>query len=351
MIVHQFIANLEPGAVGAHTLLARRLLRDAGHASDIFTDLVAPASEGDGARPVRDYRGGADVLVYQMAIGSFVADTLLAHREPLVVNYHNLTPLRFLNGWDPAGTHGVAWGRAQLRDLAARATLGLAVSSYNEHELIEAGFARTTVIPYLFDPGTTPRSSKHRRTGSTTWLFVGRLAANKAQHDIVKAFAAYRLLHDPDAELRLVGGGVDEPYGRTLRRFVHALGLDDAVSLTGGVTPAGLGAHYAAADVLVVCSDHEGFCVPLLEAMHNSVPIVAYASAAVPETLGDAGLLLDVKDPYTIAEAVHHVVTDGRLRTHLIGAGHARLAEFSLARTGAAFVDTVTAAAAVGTAR
>ena len=139
------------------------------------------------------------------------------------------------------------------------------------------------------------------RTDAVTWLFVGRLAPNKAQHDIVKAFAAYRRFHNADARLHLVGGGREDAYAHTLRRFIHAAGLDDAVTLAGGVSSSELAAYYRAADVFVVCSEHEGFCVPLLEAMHHRVPIVAFAAAAVPETLGEAGLLFDIKDPCTIA--------------------------------------------------
>ena len=274
MIVHQFTPNLEPGAVGAHTLAVRDALRAAGHTSEIFTAEIDPAWADRGAHLLRDARARADVVVYQMAIGSVVADAVLARDEPIVVNHHNLTPMRYIAGWQPVAAHGVAWGRGQLRELAARARLGIADSGYNELDLVEAGFTRTTVVPILFDfdvldvaPAPAPA-----RTAAVTWLFVGRLAPNKAQHDIVKAFAAYRRFHNADARLHLVGGGREDAYARTLQRFIHALGLDDAVTLTGGVSPAELAAHYRAADVFVVCSEHEGFCVPLLEAMHYRVP-------------------------------------------------------------------------------
>jgi glycosyltransferase involved in cell wall biosynthesis len=346
MIVHQFVPMLEPGAVGAHALMARDVLRRAGHSSDIFTDLVHDASASDGASPLRDYRGDADVLVYQMAIGSLAANAVLEQHAPIVVNHHNFTPLHLLAGWDPVAAYGVGWGRAQLRELAPRARLGIAVSRYNEADLIEAGYARSTVIPILLDvdalTATAPDPNAHR-LDATTWLFVGRIAPNKAQHDLVKAFAAYRRFFDPHARLVLVGGGVESPYGHTLTRFVHALGLDDAVTLTGPVAPALLAAHYANADVFVVVSDHEGFCVPLLEAMAHRVPIVAYAATAVPETLGDTGLLLDVKDPCTIATAAHRVVADATLRTQLVEAGTRRVREFDIAKTGPEFAAAVTA--------
>jgi glycosyltransferase involved in cell wall biosynthesis len=172
-------------------------------------------------------------------------------------------------------------------------------------------------------------------------LFVGRLAANKAQHDIVKAFAAYRQFHDQRARLHLVGGGGDDPYGRTLRRFVEALGLQDAVTLTGGVSAAQLAAYYATADVFVVCSEHEGFCVPLLEAMHNRVPIVAYGATAVGETLARAGVVLPTKAPSVVAAAVARVVDDAALRGTLVDAGVERLGDFALERTRGKFWSAI----------
>jgi glycosyltransferase involved in cell wall biosynthesis len=347
MIVHQFVPTLEPGAVGAHTLAARAVLRAAGHTSEIFAGEIDPAWADRGAQSPRDARGRADVIVYQMAIGSVVADTVLERDEPIVVNHHNLTPMRYIAGWQPVAAHGVAWGRGQLRELAIRARLGVAVSSYNEHDLIEAGFTRTTVVPVLVDLGSldVEPGSRPARAGAVTWLFVGRLAPNKAQHDIVKAFAAYRRFHDADARLHLVGGGREDGYAHTLRRFIHALGLDDAVTLPGAVSSAELAAYYRTADVFVVCSEHEGFCVPLLEAMHHGVPIVAFGAAAVPETLGEAGLLLDVKDPCTIAAAVDRVARDAALRRQLVAAGARRVSEFDVSRTGPAFVEAVTSAA------
>jgi glycosyltransferase involved in cell wall biosynthesis len=191
------------------------------------------------------------------------------------------------------------------------------------------------------DPATFARLSDPKASGGADWLFVGRLAPNKAQHDIVKAFAAYRRLYDADARLHLVGGSSSHQYETALTAFVDALDLGGAVEITGGVSAGGLTAHFETADVYVVASEHEGFCVPLLEAMHHRVPIVAYAATAVPETLGDAGLLLDAKDAYTIATAVHRVVTDTALRTQLIDAGIARLREFDLAKSRRKLLDAI----------
>jgi glycosyltransferase involved in cell wall biosynthesis len=353
LLVHEYCSDLEPGAVGAHALVVRDLLQRAGHRCEIVTPRLHPAYAASGAHLLGEVRGTPDLLVYQMGIGAEVADVLLARSEPLVVNYHNLTPSRLLAGWDPVGAYGVMWGRQQLRALASRSELGIAVSRYNEAELVEAGFARTAAVPYLLDLGAFGKEPDARvlerlratRTG-TEWLFVGRVAPHKAQHDLVKAFAAYRRFYDSGARLHLVGGGLDTTYGRALTSFVQSLGLGDVVVCTGAVADGELAAHYAAADVFVVASEHEGFCVPLLESWYHRIPIVARSVAAIPETLGDGGLLIEAKDPYTFATAVARVATDGRVRDTLVANGTARLAQFELSKTGPAFVETLTAVGA-----
>jgi L-malate glycosyltransferase len=347
VIVHQFLPTFEYGAVGAHSMLARQILQAAGHTSEIYAAEIRPSIVREGAIPLEQYRGGADIIIYQLAIGSVAADAALERTEPLVVNSHNMTPLRYLVGWDHVGSHGVAWGLVQMKQLAKRASLGMAVSHFNEADLVEAGFARTAVAPFLIDLRTLDIEADPavKAAAGTTWLFVGRLAANKAQHDVVKAFAAYRRFHDADAHLVLVGGGADGKYGRTLTRFVHGLGLDDAVTIAGQISHEALAAYYEIADVFVSASEHEGFCVPLVEAMHHEVPIVAYAAAAIPETLGNAGLLLHEKEPCSVAAAVHRVVRDDALRRQLAEAGTRRVPTFDVTRTGPVFIDATLSAA------
>lgn len=341
---HQVLPIAEPGAVTAHALALRDALRRAGHDSEIFAPLLHPASSQWSVYGLDDHRRFArpdDRIVYQLAIGSHAADFVLARAEPLVVNSHNLTPPRWFSGWDEVAAHGVAWGRGQMHSLASRASLGVGVSRFNEAELVEAGFVRTVTVPYLLDLdafAVEPDAALLERLEATRhaseWLFVGRLAPNKAQHDLVKAFHAFRRTVEPDARLHLVGGGTEGTYGDALQAFVGALGLDDRVVCTGAVPPTHLAAHYAAADVFVSASEHEGFCVPLLEAWYHRLPVVAYRAAAVPETLADAGLLLDCKDAATVAAAVARVTRDGTLRDRLVATGTARLARFDVSITG-----------------
>ena len=348
--IHQFVPTFEPGAVGAHMLQVRRVVREMGFDSEIF----AEHRRWPGVTDVEEYRrygrafaaGAGDVLLYQTAIGSVVADFVLDRPETLAVNYHNITPVGFFAQWEPDVVHGVAWGRAQLAAMGERAVLGIADSGYNEQELIALHYRRTTVAPVLvdvaaFDRGVDVRAEEALTATGTAWLFVGRVAPNKAHHDLVKAFAAYRRAYDPDAVLRIVGPPSSAAYSDALRSFVAALGLTGAVDFTGPVPDTVLAAHYRAADVFVCVSDHEGFCVPLLEAMHHRLPIVAYASSAVPETLAGAGIVLPSKAPTTVAAAVHKVVADDGLRAALVAAGTRRLADFDLKVTSARMADAL----------
>jgi glycosyltransferase involved in cell wall biosynthesis len=345
--LHQFVPTLDPGAVGRHLLNAQRILREAGWESDVFAEHTKPPYEG-AALPFGDYGSRApahpeDIVIYHAAIGSSVADFLLSRRlRRLVVDYHNVTPPVWFEGWEPDLCHGLAWGRAQLTKLGRACRVGLADSTFNADELHGFGFRHTEVLPVLVDTsalagmvdaGALERLRSGKASGGQ-WLFVGRLAPNKCQHDLVKAFAIYRRAYDDGAHLWLVGASSSASYADAVLRFAADAGVGDAVSLTGEVSPGELAAHYATADVFVCLSEHEGFCVPLLEAWHHGLPVVAFAAAAVPETLDGAGLLLSDKAPATVAAAVRRVVTDPELTRALVSAGSRRLDDFSLARTG-----------------
>lgn len=349
--VHQFIPNFAPRtAVGNHTLQVQSVLRAMGVRSDIYAAEAAPAL-ATLSRPYRNYAGdGPAVLVYQASIGSAMAEFLLQRHEPKVVNYHNLTPVSLFGVWEPGVGAELALGRQQLAELAPATALGIAVSAYNRGELDALGYRTTTVVPLLidlagFDHGiddVTLARLRHQSDPGATWLFVGRIAPNKAQHDLLKALAVYRRVYDPAARLRLVGGSSSHAYLTALQRFRSALQLDDAVDFVGEVSDAELAAHYRAADVFVCVSDHEGFCIPLLEAMHHRLPLVAYASSAVPETVGPAGIVLASKSPTLVAAAVHRVATDVALRQGLVDAGQRRLIDFDLATTRSRFAAAVT---------
>lgn len=359
--VHQFLPTFAGrDAIGAHSVLVREVLRGMGLVSEIYADDIHPERAGD-ARHYETYRPGRRHgpawLLYQASTGSRVADYLIRRPEPKLLNYHNIAPVQAFARWEPAVADELAEGRRQLGLLASVTHHAIAVSGYNEAELTEAGYKSTSVAPFLLDPGafdheldgpTLAWLDRMRDRGGANLLFVGRVSPHKAQHDLIKALAVYRRLYDPKARLHLVGTAASNAYVEALRRFAGHVGVRQAVNFAGSVPEEVKSAYYEGADAFLCLSDHEGFCVPLLEAMHHRLPVVAYGAAAVPETLGDAGVLLASKSPLAVAAALHMIIDDERLRADLVRRGTWRLAELSLDRTKPAFASAVERAISQG---
>ncbi|MHB1923571.1 MAG: glycosyltransferase [Acidimicrobiales bacterium] len=344
--VHQVIPSLVRwDAIGNHSLQVQSILRDMGLESEIYVNDVGPEYAGR-AHFFDRYRAQTGAwLMYQASTGSRLAAWFAQRPEPKLVNYHNVTPPRFFERWEPRLADEMVDGRHQIAKLAGVVRHGIAVSRYNEQELIDFGYRSTSTSPLLvdmsrFDIASDPTLAgwldRQRQAGGTGILFHGRISPNKAQHDLVKTLVAYRRLYDPRARLHLTGGTSSGSYRYGLRRFVAAEGLWDGVDLAGPVSSEELAAYFRGTDVYVSLSEHEGFGAPLLEAMFNGLPIIAFASSAVPETVGDAALLLTDKTPGVVAAAIHRVVTDADLRASLVAAGKRRLAELDLSRTRAA---------------
>jgi glycosyltransferase involved in cell wall biosynthesis len=396
--IHQVLPVFAPrDAIGNHTVAIRRALHQWGIESEIFAGEVM-AGAGHGARTLRELGGrrglaggrssarlgaleaarrlgrggpggqgrsqskgrattsGTDHtwLLYHASTGSSVADWFAARPEPKLVDYHNITPAELLGPWEPHIGVELEHGRRQLADLASVTEWALADSTFNADELIGLGFRHTSVVPILLDTDSltgqadtealTQLTQAKASRGGTEWLFISRLLPHKAHHDVIKAFAAYREVYDPAARLHLVGAVGSGRYADALTDFVQDLALDDAVDFTGSVSPGMLEALFDAADVYVGLSDHEGFGVPLLEALAHGVPVVTYAcTAAVTETAGDGALVLDDKRPTTVAAAVHRLMSDRDLRDRLVDRGYGRVRHFDLATSTRRFRSAIEA--------
>jgi glycosyltransferase involved in cell wall biosynthesis len=328
-------------AIGVHTINLRDGLRAAGIDSDIYYGDFELGVEREG-RPVTALgRAGRDRwLLYQASWGSRVYDIFAARTEPKLVNYHNITPAHLLAEWEPEVAFEVALGRAQLARLADQSRFAVADSTFNQSELEALGYRDTAVVPLLIDMSTQSNVAdraladslirRRESRGGADLLFVGKVSPHKAPHDLVKMLSVLRQTYIPEARLHLVGSALGTTYEPALRSFIRELGLEDSVFLTGSVTGAELESYYQEADVFVCASEHEGFCVPLAESMGHGLPIVAYGVAAVPETVGDAGLLLANKSPGLFAAAVSRVLSDPGLARSLSHAGKARVTAFDL---------------------
>jgi len=352
--IHHFVPVLHRGdAVGRHTLRLRDATRSRGIRSEIFVDTEdeETAAETLAVLSYAELAEPGDIVVYQFATASAMAPWLAGRSETLVVNYHNVTPPELMAPWDNHLALGQLRAQGDLRLLAPRTALAVADSAYNEAHLAAAGFAATAVIPPSAglasanggDGAPLPSPVPDR---GARWLAVGRVSPNKGFESTLAALAVARAHGDPAATLQLIGKPATESYVAALHRYVAELGLADAVQFVGHASDATVASAYAQADVLVVTSEHEGFCVPVVEAMAAGLPVVAFDRGAVPEVLGGAGVLVTDEDPYALAAAIGALLHDPPRRAGVIDAGLRRLDALNLASAADRFVDLVVLLAA-----
>jgi glycosyltransferase involved in cell wall biosynthesis len=354
MRIDQVLVGASPGdAITNDAFELRALLRDFGP-SDIYARYY-DASLAAEVHPLDAYQGRVeagddDVLCYHASIGEpDVMAFLRGRSERLVVVYHNISPAEGFRAYDPALAGLLDGGRLELAELAERTQLALADSEYNAAELRALGYRDVRVSPLVIDVGRLrsvpphPGTARHLEEAveGPVALFVGQLLPHKRPDLLIEAFHVLVTYLVPDAHLVLVGPGRLPVYRQAIETFAQELNLAQ-VWVTGSISDAELVAFYRRADAFVTASEHEGFCVPLVEAMAFEVPIVAREHAAIPETLGGAGIVLPPEDdPLLLAEAMAAVVTDPALADALRARGRARLEAFSPERARATFASHV----------
>jgi len=325
--VHQLLAALSYGdAIGNEALAIRRHLRSAGFESEIYAERIHPRMVHE-ARPLWEYARVSSpetVCLYHFSIGSAAGRLIYHAPDRLVSIYHNITPGEWFLGFHSHLAGLCHHGRRELEVFAPRTALGLGDSEYNRLELEQAGFARTGVLPIVMElerygrPGS-PVVKRMFQDGRTNVLFVGRVIPNKCIDDVIRCFTIFQRQVDPGSRLLLVGDyRGHERYFARLRELVARLGVERVV-FTGHVEDDELLAYYRLADVFLCLSEHEGFCVPLVEAMLADVPVVAFDAGAVRETLRGGGVLLREKQPEPIAELMGLLGRDGGLRSAVLG--------------------------------
>jgi len=333
----QLLPNFSYGdAIGNHVLALREIFERRGHPSAIYAQMRHPRVRSRG-RDYADYLavdGPQNTCLYHYSIGSPLSGFFASLKARRVLVYHNITPHHYLKGVNRRAEFECRRGREELRQLAGNVDFALADSEYNRQELDEMGFDGTAVLPIVvdftaYDEAPVKRDlQKELADGWTNILHVSRFVPNKKIEDLIKSFAVYKKIN-PRSRLLLAGTDVSfENYTEALKDLVGRLGVADVV-FTGHVDFPGLCTLYRAADLYLLMSEHEGFCVPLLEAMHFGVPIVAYAAAAVPGTLGEGGILVGEKEYDEIAEIMDYVLTKDGVKETLIAAGRRRLADFA----------------------
>ena len=323
--IHQLLPNLSYGdAISNEAIRIRDWLREEGYLSEIFFRQIDPRVKDQGRRYAEEVLNKQDGLIYHHSIGSEITSAAIAHPGSKCLIYHNITPAEFFQPYRPDFAPLLRQGREEMFQLAKHFPHSVGDSHYNADELALYGFAAPGVLPLAIDPGhwNMPPDEgliQQLLDGKHNLLFVGRYAPNKCQHDLVKAFAYYLVL-EPNARLILVGSGeAQDPYVQHLQQTIDSLGIREQVLMPGHITDAQLHAYYRSAHLFWCMSEHEGFCVPLIEAMWFDVPILTFSSSAIPDTLNGAGILFKDKNELPVLAALaRKLVTDEVLRESIL---------------------------------
>jgi len=337
VIVNQWVPAAHQGdAIGGSARHIRDLLRRMGHRSELYALTIDEELEGE-VRPFSDPAShDGDITIFHYALPSPMTDAFGRLHDGRILQYHNVTPARFFAPYDPVLFRLATLARQDLASLAGRVDLALGVSEYNRQELEALGFTPTGVFPLAVDTSRITRAVERPALEQildddlVNFLFVGRIAPNKAIEDHIRLAEHYKRYIDSHYRFIFVGRYDAVPrYYSTIRALMSEYRmLNERFVFTGPVPDEDLAIYYRHAAVYISLSEHEGFCAPLIEAMAAGVPILAYAAAAVPETLGGAGLQFAPKDLEYAAELAGALAFDDDLRSRIIAGQRRRLADF-----------------------
>jgi L-malate glycosyltransferase len=324
--IHQVLATLGYGdAIGHEVLGIQRVLRAAGYESDIFVETADKRVEP----MTRDYRELVDashpdnLLLHHFSIGSKASRTAYALLDRMALIYHNITPPEYFVGVHRTLARQCFRGRRELHAYVDRCDLALGDSEFNRQDLEGLGFPRTAVLPVVPDFSHLDREPNWlvARDFDDDWtniVFVGRVIPNKKIDDLIRFFHAYHTVFNPRSRLLIVGAqGGFERYLASLHQLAATLGTSD-VEFVGHVSDEELVAFYEIADLFLCASEHEGFCVPLVEAFYKEVPVLAFAATAVPATMDGGGVLYETKDPLEVARLMDTIVADRGLQQRIV---------------------------------
>jgi glycosyltransferase involved in cell wall biosynthesis len=340
VILNQWVPAAHRGdAIGDSARRVRDMIRGRGHLSDLFA-LTIDEDLREEVRPFSDpaARQG-DVTILHFALPSPMTEPFARLPGGRVLQYHNITPAAFFAPYAPALFRLAALGRRELASLVGHVDLALGDSEFNRRELEALGFAPTGVLPIAVDTSRITEAPRRPALdailgdGLINILFVGRIVPNKRIEDHIRLAEVYKRYVDSYYRFIFVGrtDGVPAYYAQIRALIDEFQMLPDRFWFTGPVPDEDLGTFYRWADAYVSLSEHEGFCVPLVEAMAADVPVLAYAAGAVPETLGGAGLLFGPKDLEVAAELLGMLVYDRRLRERVLAGQRKRREDFSTA--------------------
>ena len=351
MIINQWVPAAHRGdAVGDSARRVRDLLRTRGVESNLYALSIDDDLRGD-VLPfdtISSHLGDATILHF--AVPSIMSNKLTQLKSRTIIQYHNITPAHFFAPYDSGIFRIAALGREELKALVGHVDVALGDSEYNRQELETLGFDTTGVVPIIVDTTRITESPVEPvleetllGDGLANILFVGRIAPNKKIEDIIRLAEHYKRYVDTDYRFIFVGrtDAVPRYYNTILALIAEYQMPRDRFVFTGTVTDSELATYYRSSHAYVSLSEHEGFCVPLVEAMAADIPVLAFGATAVPETLGGAGICFSPKDLEYAAEILGLLVYDDTVRSDIIAGQQSRVADFGPASTDAVIDDLI----------
>lgn len=338
MKIVQLIVTLQRGdAIGNYTLILDDVLQQAGYDTFIYALNVGRGMKQKNIRVISQLPDlkEDDLIIYQLCEGNAINEDLVTARCKKIAIYHNVTPPEFFSKY---GAYMEPIQEKALREIEMlRNTFDLCIadSEFNKQDLISMGYDKDKIkaIPIILDYKDFERVpdqaiiQKYGNSGNTNFLFVGRIVPNKKQENIIRAFAFYKKQFNSNAKLFLVGTPFSDDYYNALNDYIAVLGLKNDVIMTGHISFEEILGFYSVADIFLCMSEHEGFCVPLLEAMLFHVPILAYDTTAIKYTLNGSGVLLQDNNPVLFANIADYILKNDEFKQNILLKQNDRLRE------------------------
>lgn len=338
MKIIQMLTTISYGdAVGNDVLALAKVIRQMGYETGIYAENIDTKLPAGMAKPLHVIPplDEEDIILYHLSTGTRLNYELECYKGRKIMIYHNITPPDFFHEYSSHAWELCTDGLRGMKYLSDKVQYCLADSAFNKRQLMDSGYSCSIdVLPILIpfqDYEKKPNQKiikTYTEDGYTNILFTGRIAPNKKQEDVIRIFYHYKKRYNQKSRLFLVGsyGGMERYYQR-LQDYVQMLQLKD-VYFTGHIRFEEILAYYKIADAFVCMSEHEGFCVPLVEAMYFHIPVLAYDSSAVADTLGGSGFLTDTKDPLINAGILNRILRDEGLRESVLAKEKERLQDF-----------------------
>ena len=324
--IHQLNAGFALGdAISSETLILQRLLKELGYSSKIYVDRD---HDGDKTNTLcQDYldmpNNPNDILIHHYGGKTPVLDSFKNFPGKKIIIYHNITPSHYFEGYNDSLAKGLKEARDNLPEVCSGADASWAVSEFNAEELRSAGVQNVQVFPLLFDAEQFEMKDSGKDAITATehfvdFLFVGRVVPNKNIENLLHAFTLYNQGINQKSRLFIIGSEYSCPRYFNMLQLLRADMSCQHIHFQRFIPDEFINSYYRQCDAFITCSEHEGYCLPLIEAMYKGLPVIAPANGGMPEAMGDAGVIYEDLNAHQLAALMHKVTSDKALESEIL---------------------------------